>query len=64
MFEKIQHYAKFIVALLGTVITAGATLIPENDLKWIAFVLALVTSFAVYQVPNKQTPAETPIIRP
>lgn len=62
MFEKAKHYAKFIAALLGTAVTAGATLIPEEGLEWLAFVAAILTSIAVYAVPNKQP--EASIINP
>lgn len=56
MFEKVQHYAKFIAAIIGTAVTAGASLIPDDGLKWLAFLAAILTSVAVYAVPNK--PAE------
>lgn len=64
MFEKAQHYAKFIAALIGTAVTAGATLIPEEGLNWLAFVAALLTSLAVYAVPNKQPEASIHNLRP
>lgn len=64
MFEKVQHYAKFVAALLGTVITAGTTLIPDEDLKWVSFAAAILTSIAVYAVPNKQPEAGPFVTKP
>lgn len=56
MFTKVQEYAKFIAALIGSAVTAGATLLPAEGLEWLSFVAALLTAVAVYAVPNK--PAE------
>jgi hypothetical protein len=56
MFTKVQEYAKFIAALIGTAVTAGTTLIPNEGLEYLAFIGALVTAVAVYAIPNK--PAE------
>lgn len=53
MFTKIQHYSKFIAALIGTAVTAGTTLIPAEGIEWLTFVGALLTAVAVYAVPNK-----------
>lgn len=52
-FIKAQGYAKFIVAMLGAVLSAGAILLPADAGQWIAFVIALLTAFSVYAVPNK-----------
>jgi phage tail protein X len=54
MIQKISSYAKFIVAIVGAVATAGAGLIPADWGQWIAFGLAIVTAVAVYRVPNAQ----------
>lgn len=51
--KKIQKYAKFIVAILGAAVTAGAGLIPDDTLNWIAFAAAILTAVGVYAVPNK-----------
>lgn len=56
MLEKIQPYAKFVAALLGTAITAGAGVIAPEGLEWLAFIGAIVTTVAVFAVPN--VPAE------
>ena len=53
MLSKIQPYAKFIAALIGTALTAGTTLIPAEGLEYLAFVGALITTIAVYSIPNK-----------
>lgn len=52
MFAKAQLYAKFIAAMLGAVLSGGALLIPDDVGKWIAFVIALLTAFSVYRIPN------------
>jgi uncharacterized membrane protein YadS len=53
MFEKVQQYAKFIVALIGAVVTSGVNLIPEEYSQWLTVVVAVLTAVAVYAVPNK-----------
>ena len=52
MFEKAQAYAKFIAALIGTAATAGTTLIPAEGLEWLTFLGAILTTVAVYAIPN------------
>tara|TARA_R110002124_G_scaffold5003_8_gene31484 strand:+ start:4648 stop:4821 length:174 start_codon:yes stop_codon:yes gene_type:complete len=54
MFTKVQAYAKFIAALIGTAVTAGTTLIPADGLEWLTFVGALLTTLAVYAIPNAE----------
>ena len=58
MFAKIQVYAKFVAALVGTAVTAGTTLIPAEGIEWLTFVSALLTTVAVYAVPNKEPDAQ------
>ena len=52
MFKNIQAYSKFVAALIGTAVTAGSSLIVPEGLKWLTFVGALLTTVAVYAVPN------------
>lgn len=52
MLAKIQPYAKFVAALIGTAVTAGSSLIVPEGLEWLTFIGALVTTVAVYAVPN------------
>lgn len=52
MVSKIQAYAKFVAALIGTAVTAGTTLIPADGVQWLTFIAALLTSVAVYAFPN------------
>lgn len=52
MIQKISRYAKFVAAIVGAVLTAGAGLVPADWGQWLAFVLAIVTAVAVYKVPN------------
>jgi len=51
--KKLQEYAKLIAALIGTTVTAGVVVLAPEALEWLSFVGALVTTFAVYQVPNR-----------
>lgn len=55
--QKIREVAKFVVALIGAVLTAGSTLVPEAWGPWLSLALALATAVAVYQVPNAPTGA-------
>ena len=56
MVHTVQRYAKLVAALIGTAVTAGAGVIAPEGLEWLAFIGALVTTFAVYRIPNR--PAE------
>lgn len=53
MIEKIQQYAKFLVAVVGAVATAGTTFIPADWQPYISFAVAILTGIATYAVPNK-----------
>jgi p-aminobenzoyl-glutamate transporter AbgT len=57
MFQKFQPYAKFIVAILTVLVTAGVGLIPADFIDWLQLVIALIGAYAVYVVPN--VPATT-----
>jgi hypothetical protein len=57
MFEKFQPYAKFIVAILTVLVSAGVGLIPADFIAWLQLVIALIGAYAVYAVPN--TSSET-----
>lgn len=50
---QIQKYAKAIVAFVGAFLTAGSTFIPAEWAPWVSLVLALLTTVATFQVPNK-----------
>ena len=52
MVQTAQKYAKLIAALIGTAVTAGAGVIAPEGLEWLAFIGALITTFAVYAIPN------------
>lgn len=58
MLDKIQAYAKFLVAIIGAVLTSASTLFPDNTVvkDWGPLVLSLVTAIAVYRVPNRVQP--------
>jgi hypothetical protein len=55
-----QRYAKAIVAGAGSVLVAltgastelGITLVPTEAQAWITFVIAAVTAFSTWAVPN------------
>lgn len=57
MIQKIKEAAKMIAALVGAVLTAGSTLIPETWSPWLSLVLAVLTAVATYAIPN--APAES-----
>jgi hypothetical protein len=50
--SKIQEYAKLLAALIGTAVTAGTSVIAPDDLEWLSFIGAIITTFAVYRIPN------------
>jgi hypothetical protein len=52
---KIHEYAKFAVALLTVLTTAGVGLIPGEFIDWLQLVIALIGAVAVYAVPNAPT---------
>jgi hypothetical protein len=56
MIQKIQESAKFLVAVLTAITTAGVGLIPGQYIGWVQFAIAILGAVAVYAVPNK--PAE------
>lgn len=51
--NKIKEVAKMLAALVGALLTAGTTLIPETWSPWLGLVLALLTAAATYAIPNK-----------
>lgn len=53
MFQKIQEYAKFIVVLLGVVVSTGTSLIPAEWAPYLTLAVGLLTAVSVYAVPNK-----------
>lgn len=50
----IQESAKFLVAILTVVATAGVGLIPGQYIDWVQFAVAILGAVAVYAVPNAQ----------
>lgn len=53
MITKIQEAAKFAVAILTVVVTAGVGLIPGEYIGWIQFAVAILGAVGVYAVENK-----------
>ncbi|WIA95792.1 hypothetical protein [Curtobacterium sp. MCBA15_004] len=56
--DTIQKYAKAIVALIGSVLTAGVFVLPVEAQPWVGLGLAVLTAAATYQVPNKGAPTD------
>lgn len=52
MIQKIKEVAKFVAALVGSVVTAGSTFIPEDWAPYLSLVLAVLTAVATYTIPN------------
>jgi len=52
MIQKAQAYAKLIAALIGTAVTSGTAVIAPDGLEWLTFIGTLLTTFAVYAIPN------------
>ena len=52
MLEKLQPYNKFLIALLGAVLTTVVQFYGDNT--YVVMVVALLTALGVYQVPNKE----------
>ena len=58
--KQAQKYAKAIVAGVGSVLTAfsgmavelGIDIIPADAQAWVTFVLAALTAFSTWAVPN------------
>lgn len=56
--ERAQQYAKAIVALVGSVLTAGVFTLPDEAQPWVGLCLAVLTTVATYVVPNRTPPSE------
>lgn len=56
---QFQRYMKFIVAIIGALITTALTLWTDGDVqKWLIIANAGITAIGVYQIPNStRTPA-------
>lgn len=50
--QKLQQYAKAIVALVGAVLTAGAFTLPDEVQPWVGLGMAILTAIATYGVKN------------
>lgn len=48
----VQRYAKAIVALVGSVLTAGVFTLPDEAQPWVGLGMAVLTTIATYVVPN------------
>lgn len=58
---KSQEYAKLIAALIGGVLTIGATFIPDDWRSLAVSILAAVTAYSVWRFPNTSSaPADAP----
>lgn len=55
--QKIKEAAKMVAALVGSLLTAGTSLIPVEWNGWLGLVLAILTAIATYRIPNA-TPDE------
>lgn len=51
MLETLKPYSKFIIALLGAVLTVVVQF--YGDSNYVQIVVAILTALGVYQVPNK-----------
>lgn len=63
MIAKAKQFMKALVALAGVAANLIALgLVPTADVKWVTVAITLVTSLAVYIVPNSTavTAAEQP----
>lgn len=55
----VQRYAKAIVALAGSVLTAGVFTLPDEVQPYVGLGMAVLTTIATYATPNA-TPADEP----
>lgn len=46
-------YNKFIVAIVGAVISGLNLYFGDGNPEWVAMLIAVATALGVYQVPNK-----------
>lgn len=56
MFSKIQQYAKAIAALVGSLLTAGVFVLPDEVQAYVGLALAILTTVATYRIPNAPKP--------
>ncbi|MBT1675998.1 hypothetical protein [Curtobacterium aurantiacum] len=54
----VQRYAKALVALVGSVLTAGVFTLPDEAQPWVGLGMAVLTTVATYAVPNATPPEE------
>ena len=52
MMQKLKESAKMLAALVGALITAGSTMIPESWGPWLSLLFAVLTAIATYTIPN------------
>lgn len=57
MIQRIKEAAKMLAALVGAILTAGSTLIPESWSPWLSLTLAVATAVATYVIPNAPSQA-------
>lgn len=53
LIKRLQPYNKFLVALLGAVLSTIAQFYGDNP--YIVMVITVLTALGVYQVPNKRS---------
>ena len=58
MMQKLKESAKMLAALVGALITAGSTMIPESWGPWLSLLFAVLTAIATYTIPNAPTRAQ------
>lgn len=64
IITKIQEAAKFVVAILTVVVTAGVGFIPEPWIGWVQLVIGVAGAVAVYKVPNLAPVTSAPVTSP
>ncbi|MBT1633756.1 hypothetical protein [Curtobacterium flaccumfaciens] len=55
---SVQRYAKAIVALVGSVLTAGVFTLPDEVQPWVGLGMAVLTTVGTYVVPNAKPAAD------
>lgn len=57
--SKVQPYLKFVVAIIGAVVTTALTQYPDNHAvqTWGPIVTSILTAAGVYATPNKDPQA-------
>lgn len=56
---NLQPYAKFVVGILGAIVTTLLEVLPQPP-DWLVIVSSVLTAVAVYVVPNASTKPARP----